>query len=781
MSNGYPDHREVDVALRSGGSLRLRPVRPVDAEPLARFLNALDPEALALRFFTGGADVARQASEMTSVDYADRFGLVAVAGDGEILAHGMYARDGPASAEVAFAVAGRLQNEGVATAMLAHLADAARAQGMEELHADVLPANHRMVEVFRASGLRAHVRAVPGTLQVTMPAALDAEGQRRFDERDAVAAAAALANVLAPRSVAVIGASNDPASAGGAVVRNMLAANFTGYVVPVNPRARAVSGIAAAREVPGGADRPDLAIVVTPADQVLDAVRACGAAGVPVVLVVSAGYEPARPDAANRRSQLLEACRSTGVRLVGPASLGAINTDPELQLNASLAGRPPAQGSVGVLAQSGALGLALLDAARSRGLGISSFLSLGDKLDLSGNDVLAFWERDVRTRLGLLYLESFGNPRKFARVARRVSAKVPLLAVKGGRPRVSGDGDLSPLEAAVMASEAVTDALFAQAGVLRMTTLRELLDVADLLECQPIPRGRRATLVAVGGGLGTVCADALLDAGAELAAEVPLPFDATPGEVGDAVGRAVAAGGSDGVIALFGPSPGADVEATADAVRRAGLSGDVPVAVVAPAFGPPTALAGPEGRLPWYRFPEDAAHAFAVAAGYRLVTGGEPEPDSLLQGDDAAAAGIIAAALGRSTWLSERESLDLLAAYGARVDPGGAAHVGEPLAGAVAHPSLGPVVAALDPRSQRVAVRLAPIDASQGRLLADTLGVADGAALSDTLVRVGALVDAHPEIAAVELRVRAAGLPAGARVRLRPTAPGRPEPSLRAL
>jgi hypothetical protein len=243
----------------------------------------------------------------------------------------------------------------------------------------------------------------------------------------------------------------------------------------------------------------------------------------------------------------------------------------------------------------------------------------------------------------------------------------------------------------------------------------------------------------------------------------------------------VAAGGSDGVVALFGPSPGADVEATADAVRRAGLSGEVPVAVVAPAFGPPKTLSGPDGRLPWYRFPEDAAHAFAVAAGYRLVTGGEPEPDSLPQGDDAAAAGIIAAALGRSTWLSERESLDLLDAYGARVDPGGAAHVGEPLAGAVAHPSLGPVVAALDLRSQRVAVRLAPIDAGQGRLLADTLDVADGAALSDTLVRIGALVDAHPEVAAVELRVQAAGLPAGARVRLRAAAPAPPEPSLHPL
>ena len=777
MSAAHPGHREVDVALRSGGSMHLRPVRPEDGDRLARFLHDLGPRALTLRFFTPGGGPESLARDLAAVDDADRLGLVGLAGE-QVVAHGMCVRDGPASAEVAFAVSRDLQDEGIATAMLAQLAGAAGAQGMDELHAEVLPDNHRMVDVFRASGLRAEVRAVPGALHVTMPAALDAEGQVRFDARAAVAAASALANVLAPRSVAVLGASNDPSSAGGTVVRNLLAANFTGFVVPVNPRARAVSGIAAAREVPGGPDRPDLAIVVTPADEAIDAVRSCGAAGVPVVLVVSAGYEPARPDAASRRARLLQTCRSAGVRLVGPASLGAINTDPELHLNASLAGRPPLPGSVGVLAQSGTLGLALLDAARSRGLGISTFLSLGDKLDLSGNDVLAFWERDVRTRLGVLYLESFGNPRKFARVARRVSAKVPLLAVKGGRPRVAGESDWSPLEAAVMASEAVTDALFAQAGVLRMTTLRELLDVADLLECQPVPRGRRATLVSVGGGLGGVCADALLDGGAELAAAVELSFDATPEEVGSAVARAGTSGQSDGVIALFGPTPGADVEATADAVRRAGLAGPIPVAVVAPAFGPPAALSGPDGRLPWYRFPEDAAHAFAVAAGYRLVTGGDPALESAPAGDDAAAAGIIAAALGRSTWLSERESIELLGAYGARVDAGGSPDAGEPLAGAVAHPSLGPVVATLDPRTERVTVRLAPIDAGQARQLVEGLDLGDGTALADTLVRIGALVGAHPEVAAVELHLRANGAPAGARVRLQSAGAEQQEPSM---
>jgi acyl-CoA synthetase (NDP forming) len=320
-----------------------------------------------------------------------------------------------------------------------------------------------------------------------------------------------------------------------------------------------------------------------------------------------------------------------------------------------------------------------------------------------------------------------------------------------------------------MASEAVTDALFGEAGVLRMTSLRELLDVADLLECQPIPPGRRATLVAVGGGLAAVCADALVDAGAELAGQVELPFDATPEEAGAAVARA-ASGGCDGVIALFGPGPGGDAEATADAVRRAGLAGSVPVAVVAPAAGPPAALSAPEGRLPWYRFPEDAAHAFAVAAGYRLVGGQELPSEPPLHGDDAAAAGIIASALGRSTWLSEGESIGLLATYGARVDAGGPPDAGEPLAGAVAHPSLGPVVACVEPRTERVVVRLAPIDAAGARALVEGLDLADSAALADTLVRLGALVSVHPEVAAVELRLRASGAPTGARVRLGPAA-----------
>lgn len=761
--------RDVPIPLPGGGSARVRPVRPADAEPLRRFLQSLDSHA-AGRLLEPGLTADRLVRELTAEVQAQRFGVVAVTADGDVVAHGTCLREERPTARLAIAMADELEQTGVGSALLVQLAEEARGRGIEELHMELPPEAHRAVHGLRAGGLRATVQALPGALRVTMPAALDAEGQRRFDERAAVAAASALATVLAPRSVAVIGASNDPASAGGSVVRNLLAANFTGYVVPVNPRARAVSGIAAVREVPGGPERPDLAIVVTPADQVIDAVRSCGAAGVPVVLVVSAGYEPARPDSLGRRTRLLASCRDAGVRLVGPASLGALNTDPEVHLNASLAARMPVAGSVGVLAQSGPLGLALLDAARSRGLGISTFLALGDRLDLDANDVLAYWERDVRTRLGLLYLESFPDPRRFARVARRVSAKVPLLAVRGSHPRAGESGDRSPLEAAVMSSEAVTDALFAQAGVLRMTSLREVLDVADLLECQPIPRGRRVTTVAVGGGLGEMCADALLDAGAELAGEVQLPFDATPAEVADAVAHAATRSACDGIVALYGPTPGGDVEAMSDAVRRAGLAGQVPVAVVAPAAAPPATLADTDGRLPWYRFPEDAAHAMAVAAGYRRADEPEAHGDGVVAGDDALAAAIIAGALGGSTWLSERESVDLLAAYGARVDAGGPADPGEVLAGAVDHPSLGPVVATLDARAQRVAVRLAPLDAQEARALAEGLDVRDAAVLADTLVRIGALVGTHPEVAAVEVRLQAGGAPAGARVRLRSAA-----------
>ncbi|MDX6701429.1 MAG: hypothetical protein QOF26_1655, partial [Baekduia sp.] len=526
--DGYPSERVVDVVLRDGRSLRIRPVRPDDAVGLGRFLDGLSPEARVFRFFSAGSDLHAAARDAADVDYRDRYGIVAVSGDdGSVLAHGMYIRTGPGPAEVAFAVGDELHGQGIATTMLAHLAEAATANGIDRFVADVLPGNHRMVDVFRESGLDAHVRAEPGVLLVSMPTEMSAGAQARYDERDAAAAAAAVEAVLRPRGIAVIGASERAGSVGGAVLANVLAAGFTGTVHAVHPRAAGVHGVTAHRRITDIAEPVDLAVIATPAAAVVGAARDCVAKGVRAVVVISAGFGETGTAGEVRQRELLEICRAGGMRLVGPNCLGVLNTDPAVRLNATFAPAQPPAGRVGFLSQSGALGIAVIEAAAGLGIGISSFASVGDKADLSGNDFLSYWEQDDRTDIVLLYLESFGNPRKFSRVARRVAARKPVIAVKGGRTRAGARGAGSHTGALLAASDSVVDALFHQAGVVRTDTLGELFDVASMLARQPPPTGSRVGIVTNGGGLGILCADACEAAGLE----VP----ETPADVTDAL------------------------------------------------------------------------------------------------------------------------------------------------------------------------------------------------------------------------------------------------------
>ena len=469
----------------------MRPLRPQDERALLAFLAGLSEKSQTFRFFSAGADLGAMAHRLADVDYSDRYGVVAIAGDGRtILAHGMYARGGATNAEVAFAVADALRGEGIATTMLAHLAEAARAVGVERFVADVLPENHRMVDVFRASGLEVTVRAEPDALIITMPTELDAGAQRRYDERDAVAAAAAVARVLRPRAVAVVGASARTGSVGGAILRNVLAAGFTGEVHAVSIRGGELEGLVAhrsVRDVPGDLD---LAVVAVPADAVLDVARDCAARDVRALVVVSAGFGEAGTRGRKRQRELLRTCRAAGMRLVGPNCLGVMNTDPAIGLNASFGTRQAPPGRLAFMSQSGALGIAGIDAAREEGLGLSSFVSVGNKADLSGNDFLAYWDRDDGTDVILLYLESFGNPRRFSRVARRVASRKPIVAVKGGRSSVGAQAAGSHTGALLAASDATVDALFAQAGVVRTDTLGELFDVAGLLASSRPPPGR---------------------------------------------------------------------------------------------------------------------------------------------------------------------------------------------------------------------------------------------------------------------------------------------------
>ncbi|MCW3013058.1 MAG: CoA-binding domain protein, partial [Solirubrobacterales bacterium] len=488
--------------------------------------------------------------------------------------------------------------------------------------------------------------------------------------------------VLRPRGIAVIGASERAGSVGGAVLANVLAAGFTGTVHAVHPRADRVHGVRAYPRVTDIAEPVDLAVIATPAAAVAGAARDCVAKGVRAVVVISAGFGEAGPAGEVRQHELLEICRAGGIRLVGPNCLGVLNTDPAVRLNATFAPQQPPAGRVGFLSQSGALGIAVIEAAAGLGIGLSSFASVGNKVDLSGNDFLSYWERDDGTDVVLLYLESFGNPRKFSRVARRVAARKPVIAVKGGRTPAGARGAGSHTGALLAASDATVDALFRQAGVVRTDTLGELFDVASMLVRQPPPAGPRVGIVTNGGGLGILCADACEAAGLEvpetpvevvdalravLPAEAALgnPMDllatASPEQFAAAIGAFAESAAVDALIVLYVPPLVTDPEPIAAAIRDAAVRGGLPIAAVFAMREAPATAAD----LPRFQFPEDAARAVARAARYGAWRLRPPGLVPAFAVDDAAAGALIAEALRRGPgWLEPAEATALLELYG---------------------------------------------------------------------------------------------------------------------
>ncbi|MGH2895945.1 MAG: GNAT family N-acetyltransferase, partial [Solirubrobacteraceae bacterium] len=428
----YPSEAEADVVLRNGSTVRVRPVRTDDGEALRVFFNGVSHHAIWFRFFSM-ADRDRAADWAANVDYRHRFGLVVETGSPrQIIAHAVYVRDGD-RAEVAFLVSDAWQGHGIATILLAHLAARAAAQGITTFIADVLPANHKMIAVFRESGFAVDVRRTADSVRVEFPTSLSPEATARFRERDRTASVAAVAGVLSPQSVVVVGASRRRGTVGGELLNNIVKAGFTGSLYAVNEHGGTIHGIEAHRSVSEAPAPVDLAVVVVPAARVMPVARECVAAGVRALVVISAGFAEIGGQGTERQRELLRLCRASGVRLVGPNCLGVLNTRPDVQLNATFVPREAPPGAIAFLSQSGGLGIAIIEAAARLGVGLSSFVSVGNKADLSGNDFLQYWEEDPATSVALLYLESFGNPRKFARVARRVSYAKPVVAVKSGR------------------------------------------------------------------------------------------------------------------------------------------------------------------------------------------------------------------------------------------------------------------------------------------------------------------------------------------------------------
>jgi len=678
-----------DFALvRDGGQVLIRPLVPRDRAGVASLFARLSGESRALRFHSGGVRIDDRTLDIVTAGHA-----LVVERDGRIVALASYypLRD-PARAEMAIAVDDAAHGRGIGTVLFERLSEDARRAGIRTLLAEVLAANRGMLGLLTGLGFRTSRRFDGGVVEVEVEVTTDPAYRARADARLHVAASASLEPIFRPRAVAVIGASRRPGAPGHELFRHLLAGGFAGAVYPVNPAASAVASVRAYPTVAAIPEPVDLAVIAVPAPAVLEAARACLDAGVRGLVVVSAGFTEVGDEGRRRQDALVRLCRERGARLIGPHSMGVLVTDVDGAggaLNATFAPALPPRGAVAISAQSGVLGLALLEHARRLGLGVSAFVSLGAKADVSSNDLLERWEDDPATSVILLYLESFGNPRRFARIARRVGARTPILAVKGGRATVATERGAVAHTDALAGADVAVDALFRQSGVTRCDTLEELFDAALLLASQPLPRGNRVGILTNVSGLGVLCADAcaaaglelpvpsettqtalreLMIAGAPVANPIGLPATVTASDYGAALRHVLVDAVIDAAIVLFIPPLGAAAGAVAAALRAA--CDPPPTKPVLCCFdgvqGLPAALRGATS-LPSYTYPEAAArtlgHAAARAVWLRRAAGQIPS----LPGIDAAAGrAVVDRALAREErpWLGSDEVRDVLRAYG---------------------------------------------------------------------------------------------------------------------
>jgi acetyl coenzyme A synthetase (ADP forming)-like protein len=644
------DAYAADALLRDGCSIRVRALRPDDKQRLLGLFRRQSPESVHYRFF--GAKSVLSAQELryfTELDFARHVGLAAVRGSGpgeEFLGVARYVRcdgdgaDGERRAEFAVAVADAEQGHGVGTLLLEHLARIALRSGITAFEADVLGDNRRMFELLSRSGFAVRESGPGRVVHVSFPTAETDGWIGASDERSAKAAAESVRALLAPRSIAVVGASRRPGSIGAALVHNLRAFGFAGPIYPVNPEAAEIEGLKAYARVSDVAEPVDLAVIAVPASAVEGVVAECARARVRGLVVISAGFAEVSEEGRASQQRMRDLARASGMRLVGPNCMGVLNTDPAVRMHATFAPIQPLAGNVGFLSQSGALGLAVLDYAHELNIGLSSFVSVGNKADVSGNDLLSYWREDPRTDVIGLYLESFGNPRKFARLAPAVGRRKPIVAVKAGRS-AAGSRAASSHSASLACLDVAVDALFEQAGVIRTETLEDLFDVVALLATQPVPRGPRVGVVTNAGGPGILLADACEARGLTLpelssatvtalrgflppAASVRNPVDVLAAATPEDFSRALEAVGADpavdAVVVIYVPPLAIDPDEVAAAIARgaAAVPAHKPVAsVFLSSKGAPPALArGARGRLPSYSFPENAARALAAAVKY---------------------------------------------------------------------------------------------------------------------------------------------------------------------
>jgi acetyl coenzyme A synthetase (ADP forming)-like protein len=686
-------HEPTDVILRDGSTLRLRAPLGSDAEVLLEFFERLSDRSRYLRFHGFPAVSEKLVTPVVDPDWDERGALIGCL-EGRVVALANWARlRDRRAAEVAFTVGDDYQRRGIGTRLLERLAALAAEAGIEQFVAEVLPENRNMLDVFRDVGFNAVRELEGGEVEVRFPIAPTNHYRELVAARDHVAVRASLRPFFEPASVAVIGASARRGSIGGELFRNILAADFAGSTYPVNRGGDAVAGVHGYSSVGEIEDEVELAVICLPGEHVLAAAEEALEAGVRALVVISAGFAETGSEGAERQERLLALVRAHGARLVGPNCLGIASAT--VRLNATFAPRAFPTGKIGFSSQSGALGLALLERAEASGLGLTSFVSIGNKADVSSNDLLEWWEDDDATEIVMLYLESFGNPRAFARIARRLARRKPILAMKGGTTR-AGIKAASSHTAALAGSDAAVDALFRQAGVIRTRTLDELVDVATLLSAQPVPHGRRVALLTNAGGLGILAADACEAVGLELptpseetraALAAVMPAEGSTANPIDMLGSAnaksfaevlpivLADPGIDAVITLFVPTVGVDEDEVGAAISRAAAgAGEKPVlCAFLSARGAPASLRS-AAPVPSFAYPEAAARALGRAADrgdwLHRPAGTVPE----LEVDREAAEAVLAemlAGLGEDGdgWLEPGQARRLLEAYGLPVVP----------------------------------------------------------------------------------------------------------------
>lgn len=669
----YPREWEADVVVADGGTVHVRPVVPEDVEGLREMYERTSASSRYMRFFSPRPVLSdRELHRFTHVDYVDRVALVVLLGD-DLIAVARYDRESGSdrTAEVAFLVEDAQQGRGLGTVLLEHLAAAGRERGITTFVADVLTENHRMVRVFQDAGYQASQSYEGGVARLEFPIAQTDTSLAVAHERAQRAEARSLERILTPRTVAVVGASSDPGKVGHVVLRNLLTYRPAAAVYPVHPTAHSVLGVPAYASVEQLPVDVDLAVLAVPADAVVEVARQCGRKRVRGLVVVSSGFGERDEAGGEAERELVQVARRHGMRVVGPNALGMVNTDPEVRLNATLATDPPGHGRLGFFCQSGALGTAILTDAHSRGLGISTFVSAGNRADVSGNDLLQYWTTDQSTDVVLLYLESFGNPRRFARLARRLARDKPVVAVKGGRygvkPALAG-------RAADLTDQSV-QALFQSSGVIRVDTLAQMFDVAQLLAYQPLPHGPRVGVVGNSSALGVLVADACVAEGLERASMVDIGPEGSPERFADELRAAVASGEVDAVVAVFVPPL---VTADADYARAiaaaAGDAGKPVVSMFLGAEGVPPSMrqlgAGGDvqrGSVPSYPSPERAVQALARAEQYaRWLSKPSGRLPDFADIDPARARRVVDAALeglAEGRVLEDGELYELLAAY----------------------------------------------------------------------------------------------------------------------